>query len=165
MKNLVLAGASFVSCVLDSPALEDPDLGRGFAFLHTLNPLCQVVDLPDDFFFSPDGSALTNSEKLNEFDVICLFDVPLSVAAAMSSLFGSKVVLASYGIAADLIFARPEHEFRVDATSVSPTEQALIGALISQMVVDYLPPLDHPVGARLYYDSHNWTCWVEKMSQ
>jgi hypothetical protein len=165
MKNLVLAGASFVSCVLDSPALEDPELKRGFAFLHTLNPLCEVVDLPDDFFFGSDASALTNTEKLGEFDVIYLFEVPLSIAIAMSAQFDSKVLLSSYRIAADLIFRRPEHEFRVDSTSVSPTEQAAIGALLSQMVVEYLPPIDHPFGARLHYDHCNWTYRVERMSQ
>jgi hypothetical protein len=165
LKNLVLGGASSISCVLDSASLQIPTIQHGFDFLHTLNPHCTVTDLPENFFFDRANSALTNRDHLNEFDVICLFNVSVAIANQFLAELSSKVVLFNTGVVADLVYDSPNHSFDRDTTSVPPIEQALVGALISQFVIDHLPPLKKAVAVRLRYDPNNWSSEIVSVKE
>jgi hypothetical protein len=146
MKNLVLAGASSVSCVLDPVALQSPEIQRHFDFLHTLNPHCPVTDLPEKFDF------------FDEFEVIGIFNNSIPPDQLLKD--DTKVFLLNSGISSSLIFSSPNHIFHPDTTEITPTEQTIIGALISQMIVDYLPPLSKPISLQLQFDSITWSSSV-----
>jgi hypothetical protein len=148
--------------VLDSSSLENPHLQREFAFLHTLNPHCTFTDLPEQFLSR--DLLLTNPPELNAFDVICLFNISEAIAHQLTDAFPHKVIIHSSGVTADLVCGSPSRPFPTDNTEPCPTEQAVVGALISQMIVDYLPPLGRPVAVRLTYNPATWASSVHALA-
>jgi hypothetical protein len=158
MKNLVLAGALSVHCVLDPVLTEDPELHRQFEYLHGLNPRCQWVDLAPAEFSPP-----ISPDQLIDYDVICLFGLTTDLVAPLLANLPQKTYLIGNRLSGDLIAGVSEHYFVSDPAPFSPLEGALVGSLLSQMIVDYLPPLESPVAVRLQFDPATLSSRVDRL--
>lgn len=135
MKNLVLAGAANVAVVAsDFKTAEDQQL---FQFIHNLNPYTQVSVV--------DG--------IRDCDIICGFDLPDETANAVMREHSGIPVLLSSGSKACVYFQNPEMTYSGSTDVLGSVEQALFGALLSQLLVDYLPPLKAPLAISLTFNS------------
>jgi hypothetical protein len=116
-----------------------------FWFVFTfLNPHCPVTDLSEKF------------DLFDAFDVIGIFNN--SIQSDLLLKHPTKVFVLNSGISASLLFSSPNPIFpHPKSSELTPIEQTIIGALISQMIVDYLPPLSSPISRSLHYDPHTWS--------
>jgi hypothetical protein len=101
---------------------------------------------------------------LSLYDFICVFglrgeqsakiardyiDKPLVICGCRSALLICKVSIS-------------DREFG-DSGSSSPLDEVVMGALVCQMIVDYLPPLDQLVAVRLTYNPALMSAHVDKI--
>jgi len=146
LKNLVLAGAAHVAST--GP---ECDADRAlFEFIRGLNPHSRVSVV-----------ALCPAE-LAAADVVCVFG-PAS-ADVLEPCAGRTVLVAGAG-RAELASGIEGFAFSASGDDASgPVERAIFGALVSQFVVDYLPPHAGPVAARLVFDAATLTASVSRVA-
>ena len=134
IKNLVLAGASHVACF--RPVFETPDLQNLFEFIQGLNPHTKVIVV----------------DSAPDCDFVCIVNQRQDTVTEVISTFPDKPILIMNQSEADLVYkCAYEHEIK-DFESLDAVEQSLVGALLSQMVVDYLPPLTNSLHMRLNFN-------------
>jgi hypothetical protein len=52
-----------------------------------------------------------------------------------------------------------------DESGANALEETIIGALLSQMIVDYLPPLEQAIAVRLRYDPITMSACVSRIGE
>ena len=145
MKNLVLAGAANVSVVAQSFKTEEDQ--QVFQFIQNLNPYTPVCVV----------------EGIQECDIICAFDLPDETANNVMKGHPGIPVLLSSGSRACMYFQNTEISYSGAVDSLGKVEQALFGALLSQLLVDYLPPLKNPLAISLTFNRETLESSVDKL--
>lgn len=147
IKNLCLAGA----CLIHVSDLQlDLSNDSSFAYLQNLNPLCPVCEMK---FESLDYS---------QYDIIGLFDADNSLIETMKTM--NSVVIISSGIISDLIFKKDDYIISQKTETCEPLKQTIIGGLISQMIVDNLPPHEQSIGLTLKFDQNTMSASVTSIT-
>lgn len=138
-KNLILAGSGSVHISADNIDKEYKEI------LLKLNPNCEIL-------FSNIEETMNNVEYLMTFDVIVLFNTETHLVNDFLSK--GKVVLLCKTTSILLMYNVSEYPTDVEAINkeVTTVFQATLGGLLSQIIVDYLPPLESPLMCKLVFD-------------
>lgn len=139
MKNLILAGVGGI-VIYDESNKQNCDL----EVLATLNPNSKMT-----FTYTPD---------LSSYDIICLFDSDDETITEAIRL--KKVVIVCFNTAAYLIYDTEAVEFDRNSEKTDALGYSICGALISQMIVDHLPPIENPIVLKLDYSPSNYSAKV-----
>ncbi|OHT10705.1 hypothetical protein TRFO_19923 [Tritrichomonas foetus] len=158
MKNLILAGAAEVSFTDTEDAIEK--YSTNIKFMTDLNPLCPANLIQLDTVLSADRSGLIQ-EEIEKYDFLCIFKSTIDLIKQASQ--SQKTILISFGKAGDIIYLQPEYSPVSENAEFSPLEQTVFGALLSQVIVDHLPPIEQPIAYRLVYDPINLSSSVQQI--
>ncbi|EAY16240.1 hypothetical protein TVAG_341340 [Trichomonas vaginalis G3] len=144
MKNLILAGVGKI-VIFDESNKQNTDL----QVLSTLNPNTQM-----EFTYQP---------EITNYDVICLFDSDEdTIEEAIKS---DKVVIVCFGVAAYLVYQQRDFHFNTESEKTDNLGYTICGGLISQMIVDHLPPLTTPVALKLDYSPSNYSAKIVSVAE
>lgn len=146
MKNLILAGASSIHVVDSSKKIDE--FGNYILFLKNLNPYCplRIIDGNIDF---------------NDYDFICLFGDDNELLKRM--IQSQKACLFCHGLFAYLFFNIGVDDLVIDEQQNDNTiiDETITGSLISQLIVDHLPPIDKTILLYMKFNNENLSTIVE----
>lgn len=141
MKNLVLAGIGAVSIVTEE-TIENPEI----QVLVSLNPNTKV--------------SVTTEPKFDEFNLICVFNN--NEYAEKVRTLGVEHVLV-FGVSAYLLHMCPDVPINNEEIKTNPLCETICGALISQMIVDNIPPLEKPTALQLNFSPESLSSSVSSL--
>lgn len=147
IKNLSLAGACLIHV---SDANIDLSCDQSFSYLQNLNPLCPVSEIKID------------SLDFTQYDIIGTFNADVPIVETVKKL--KSVIIVSNGINSDLIYEKEDYSPSQPTETCDALQQTIIGGLISQMIVDNLPPHDKPIGLTLKFDKNTMASSVTNIS-
>lgn len=147
MKNLILAGASEVHITDTDENLET--YSHHLYFLVALNPYCPTKIIPFSNICDIDQQKI-KTEEIDKYNFICIFKNEEFFIKQIAS--SDKVLLFNHGATGDILYQQPEYDFPLDTIVLTPSQQTVIGALLSQMIVDHLPPIQTPIHYQLTFD-------------
>ena len=142
-KNLILAGANTVTFAKADTA--NPYL----QFVQGLNPQCSVV--------------VADAEV--PADVVCVFDQPEEdVKAIRDRVSGAAPIVVVKNSQADLVFGASETgDGPAAAACIDALHQSVFGALVAELIIRWLPPLETALALRMSYDAGAMQAAVEKL--
>lgn len=158
MKNLILAGASEVDITDSKESMEQNSTQLGF--LISLNPYCNVQLIPLETILHSE-TQICNEELLSNYAFICIFNNNELLINHIKAT--NKAILIHDGVHGDLIHLQPDYHHLFQDNSYDPLEQTIIGSLLSQMIVDHLPPLHSPMHYRLLFNSEQLSSSVQQI--
>ena len=141
-KNLILAGANTVTFAKADTA--NPYL----QFVQGLNPQCSVV--------------VADTEV--PADVVCVFDQPEEEVRAIRERVSGAPGVVVRNSQADLVFGASEvGDGPAAAACIDALHQSVFGALIAELIIRWLPPLETALALRMSYDAGAMQAAVEKL--
>lgn len=147
MKNIILAGASEVH-VTDTE--ENLDVfSHHLNFLVQLNPYCPVQIIPLSSICDIQQRQI-KTDEIGKYGFICVFKNEDFFAQQVIST--DKILLFNNGAIGDIVYLRPNYTSPDNDLVLTPTQQTIIGALLSQMIVDHLPPIEQTIHFQLFFD-------------
>ena len=153
MKNLILAGAGSVSVAGHDENVSE--FGEDLKFLSELNPHCPMRVIPLNEIINV-NKCFIMSEIVESYDFICLFNADEEVIRQI--ILCTKTLLVCFNAVAEIIYLRPNFDCQqmknkeAGRKKLQPIEETVVGALVSQMIVDYLPPHDQSMQYEMVFD-------------
>ncbi|KAH0787705.1 SUMO-activating enzyme subunit 1 [Histomonas meleagridis] len=147
MKNLILAGASFVH-VLDSSNTEMA-FANYVEFLKTLNPYCPLTVIHDD-----------NFNNFQNYDYVCLFNANMEIFSKVIQT--ECVCLMACGLTAYLLYGVPSISLHFNDEPTDVIDETISGSLFSQLIIDHLPPIPR-TALQLKFDANNMSTSVQNV--
>lgn len=158
MKNLILAGASAVH-ITDTE--ENLDVySHHLYFLINLNPYCPVEIVQFSSICDTEKQTI-KTDEIDKYGYICVFKNEAFFIQQILS--ANKVLLFNHGATGDLLYLNSKYTFPLDDIVLSPSQQTVIGALLSQLIVDHLPPIENPIHYQLVFDQVNLSSSVKNL--
>lgn len=158
MKNLILAGASAVHITDTEENLDT--YSHHLYFLVNLNPYCPV-EIINFSSICDEEQQKVKTDEIEKYEFICVFRNENSFIQQIMTT--NKVFLFNHGTIGDLLYLHKNYLFPHDDTVLSPSQQTVIGALLSQLIVDHLPPIQNSIHYQLTFDQANLCSSVKKL--